>query len=200
VNRLQVLGTPGKLALLTSLYVSQGLPFGFFTQALPVLMRQQGLSLPAIGMTALLALPWALKFLWAPLIDRHGSSRFGRRRSWIIPLQFMAAAAMAGVSGINPSTELPLVLAAVLVANLLAATQDIATDALAIDMLNHEERGLGNGIQVAGYRVGMIVGGSLLLVQYERLGWSMTFLTMSGLLCLATTPFSSMPSPLHATE
>jgi len=57
------------LALLSSLYAAQGLPFGFFTLALPVLMREAGWSLTAIGLLQVLALPWLLKFLWAPWVD-----------------------------------------------------------------------------------------------------------------------------------
>ena len=70
------------LALLSSLYAAQGLPFGFFTLALPVLMREAGWSLTAIGLLQLLALPWLLKFLWAPWVDHHGA-----RRTWLLGLQ-----------------------------------------------------------------------------------------------------------------
>src|SRR5687767_2389040 len=79
---IQAMPAPATLGLLGALYFSQGLPFGFFTQSLPVVLRQQGFSLGAIGLSSLLALPWALKFLWAPAIDRIGT-----RRSWILPLQ-----------------------------------------------------------------------------------------------------------------
>jgi len=175
--------TWAKLGLLATLYFSQGLPFGFFIQALPVLLRKQGLSLPAIGLTSLLALPWALKFLWAPWVDRAE-----RRKSWIVPLQLGAAVVMCEVALLDPSGLLWLVLASVLITNLLAATQDVATDGLAIDMLDYDERGLGNGVQVAGYRVGMIVGGGALLILFDYLGWSMTFFGLAALLVVATIP------------
>src|SRR6185295_3670332 len=84
-----------KLLVLGSLYLAQGLPFGFFTQALPVLLREKGLALPLIGLSSLLALPWALKFLWAPLIDGVRAPRIGRRRAVILPLQFASAAVLA---------------------------------------------------------------------------------------------------------
>ena len=82
-------------------------------------------------------------------------------------------------------------------ANLFAATQDIATDGLAVDMLPVEERGLANGIQVAGYRAGMILGGGALLIAFERIGWTATFLAMAGLVALTTVPIflhHEMPS------
>lgn len=180
--------TRNKLLLLSTLYISQGLPYGFFTQALPVLLREQGLSLPAIGATSLLALPWALKFAWAPFIDRAPRKRFGRRRVVIIPLQLLAVALTATLAFVDPAAALTALLVGVFLANLIAATQDIATDGLAVETLAPAERGLGNGVQVAGYRVGMIIGGGALLIVFEYAGFIAAFLAMSGLLLVATIP------------
>ncbi len=182
--------TPPKLALLTTLYLSQGLPFGFFTQALPVLLRQQEASLTAIGFSSLLATPWMLKFLWAPAVDRYHWPRLGRRKSWILPAQILAVLLLCGISFLRPEIHLPWILGAVLLANLLAATQDVATDGLAVSLLTHRERGLGNGVQVAGYRLGMVIGGGALLVAFGRLGWSATFGIMAGILAIATLPIA----------
>lgn len=184
------LSTRSKLGLLSTLYFSQGLPFGFFVQALPVLLREQGLSLPAISMTSLLALPWALKFAWAPWVDSSP-----KRKHWIVPLQWGSAAVMFITALLNPSTMLWAVLVAVFLANLLAATQDIATDGLAVDELDYEERGLGNGIQVAGYRVGMIVGGGLMLVIFDYTGWALTFGSLGVLLLAASIPILMRDEP-----
>lgn len=175
----------GRLALLATLYFSQGLPFGFFTQALPVFLRERGVSLAAIGLTSLLYLPWALKFAWAPFVDRASS-----RKRWILPLQWSAAALMVVLGSLDftSDTGMLLILAGVVVANLLAATQDIATDGLAVDILTPDERGPGNGVQVAAYRLGMMVGGGALLVAFAQIGWGGAFGAMSGLLVLATLP------------
>ncbi|HNC98726.1 MAG TPA: MFS transporter, partial [Myxococcota bacterium] len=175
------------IPLLTGLYLSQGLPFGFFTQSLPVMMRQQGYSLPDIGMTSLLALPWGLKFLWAPLVDRYGSPRFGRRRSFIVPLQLSTVLLLVGLAQIDP-TRLDLFMAAILAVSFFSATQDIATDGLAVGILREQDRGLGNGLQVAAYRVGMIVGGGLLLMYLAQLGWAGAFYTMAAITLLCTIP------------
>ena len=180
---LQDLGKAEKFLLLTALYMAQGLPFGFFIQALPVLLRAEGLSLPAIGLTSLLSLPWALKFLWAPLIDREGA-----RRRIILAMQGASAALMLAIAFINPSSQMWLLLGAVLLTNLLAATQDIATDALAISLLDFDERGPGNGIQVAAYRIGMILGGGLLLVLFAHIGWPLTFALLSAMIALTMIP------------
>ena len=192
-----------KLALLSSLYFSQGLPFGFFSQALPVILRKDGLSLAALGGANLLALPWVAKFLWAPLVDSYGASRFGARRGWIVPLQVATVVLMLAVSQIAPASHLTVLFVAVFLANLLAASQDIATDALAIDLLDVRERGLGNGVQVAGYRVGMIVGGGLLLLVFERLGWQRAFVVLALLLACASLPIwlhREPPAPRRANR
>ena len=184
-----------KLALLGSLYLAQGLPYGFFTQALPAMLRQQGVSLEGIGLASLLALPWGLKFLWAPFCDRVGSARIGHRRSWILPLQGAAVVVLLALGALDPRADLSLVLAGVLLINLIAATQDIATDGLAVTILSPAERGLGNGVQVAGYRLGMIVGGGALLIVFERLGWPLIFVAMAGLLALTTLPIALFREP-----
>jgi RhtX/FptX family siderophore transporter len=189
------MSAPAKLGLLGSLYFSQGLPFGFFMQALPVLLRKQGFSLGQIGLSSLLAAPWALKFLWAPLVDRRSLSRVGRRKSWILPLQLASVVVLALLAAPVASTSLPALMSSVLLLNLLAATQDIATDGLAIDVLAPAERGVANGLQVAGYRVGMIVGGGALLILHDRLGWSLTFLAMAALTALATLPIVVSAEP-----
>lgn len=180
--------TSAKLALLGALYLSQGLPYGFFTQALPVMMRQSGRSLAQIGLASLLAVPWALKFLWAPWVDRHGWSNFGRRKSWIVPLQLSSAAVLAGAGWLEPTSGFTPLFAVVLLVNALSATQDIATDALAVEMLAPAERGLANGLQVGGYRLGMVLGGGALLIFFTHVGWRLSFAMMGCAIIVATIP------------
>ena len=187
--------TSAKLGLLGSLYFAQGLPFGFFTQALPVLMRKYGFSLGQIGLSSLLAMPWALKFLWAPTVDRYWSVRLGRRRSWILPLQLVAVVILVALALSGGAKSLTTLMGAVLLLNLVAATQDIGTDGLAVDILAPSERGLANGLQVAGYRVGMIVGGGVLLIFYDRLGATITFLAMAAFTALSTLPIGVLREP-----
>ncbi len=168
-----------KLLLLGSLYLAQGLPFGFFTQALPVLLRERGLSLAAIGASGLLFLPWALKFLWAPVVDQTGT-----RRGWVLAMQALSLCGAAALSLIDPDQGLFYLFAGLVLFNFLSATQDIATDGIAVRLLTPAERGLGNGIQVGAYRIGMIIGGGALLWIYAHSSWSLTFLSMAGLLAL----------------
>lgn len=171
------------LSLLTSLYLAQGLPFGFFTQALPVLMRERELSLTLIGASGVLFLPWALKFLWAPWVDGTGT-----RRGWIMALQLATFLGAAALAFVDLDRSLLLIFVALVGFNLLAATQDIATDGLAVRLLGPADRGLANGIQVGAYRIGMILGGGALLWVYARAGWSMMFAAMAAILLLTCLP------------
>lgn len=180
--------TGHKLAVLGALYLAQGVPYGFFTQALPVVLRQQGVSLEAIGLASLLALPWAAKALWAPVIERVGSLR-----SWILGLQALGVLLCLVLAANDPAGGTLGLVVAVLCCNLVASTQDIATDGLAVRLLGPHERGFGNGLQVGGYRVGMILGGSALLVVYDRVGWSTALGLMAVVLALATLPLWASP-------
>ena len=143
-----------QVTLLTGLYAAQGLPYGFFTLALPVLLREAGWSLTSIGFLQFLALPWAIKFMWAPLMDHHGT-----RRGWLLGLQCAACGMALLLSQLNLTAGSVWLFAAVFGFNLIAATQDIVTDGLAVRLLNAKERGLANGIQVGAYRLGMVLGG-----------------------------------------
>ncbi|MFO7529357.1 MAG: MFS transporter [Marinobacter sp.] len=163
----QVYIPKGILTTLLALYLAQGLPSGLFAHALPVFWREAGVSLTWIGALKLLALPWVLKAFWAPFVDRslmRGHTPF----SWILRLQLTAALLLSALAwlGLVPGSATALVGAALLVMtiNLLMATQDIVTDGLAVRWIAPHWRGLANTIQVAGYKVGMLAGGSLLLI------------------------------------
>lgn len=191
-----------KLLLLGSLYLAQGLPFGFFTQALPVLLRAHGLSLPLIGLANLLALPWALKFAWAPLVDRVQSPR-GRRRAVIIPLQLACCGLLGVLAFAGSPSAMWMLCITVLLVNALAATQDIATDALAVEMLGPEERGVGNGLQVGAYRIGMILGGGAMLITFARAGWATAFIGLAAILLVTTVPilrYREPPPPVNTVK
>jgi predicted MFS family arabinose efflux permease len=162
---------------------------------LPVLLRKIGLSLPDIGLTSLLFLPWALKFLWAPWMDRRGPGRLGRRRRFIVPLQILSAALLFSLALPVTGPGVKGLLAAVLLVNLLAATQDVATDGLAVSLLGASERGHGNGVQVAAYRVGMILGGGLMLIVLDAAGWRVTLVCLGAMMLVATLPVALFREP-----
>lgn len=185
------------LVLLASLYCAQGLPSGLVAHALPVLLRQHGVDLALIGLLKLLALPWLLKALWAPWIDRIGSRRLGHHRGWILPLQGWVLLCLCGLALI-PSQALfgnafGLLLGVLLLVNTAAASQDVATDGLAVRLLPERWRGLGNSLQVGGYKVGMLVSGSGLLLVVGTLGWNLSIGLLAGALLLMTLPIWLFP-------
>ena len=195
---------PFRLGLLSCLYFSQGLPFGFMSQALPALLRSYDVSLEKIGLVSLVALPWALKFLWAPYVDHYGSARFGRRKSWILPMQFGFMVCLLLLGLLDPdtlnATGFYWLLLILFLSNLIAATQDIATDGLAVSSLGPRERGLGNGVQVAGYRVGMLFGGAVILILLDRLGWLSTFVVLALMILLVSLPVWLLREPAATAE
>ncbi|WP_250657832.1 MFS transporter [Alkalimarinus coralli] len=180
------------VVLLSSLYFSQGLPSGFLAHALPALLREYGVSVEYIGLLKLLALPWFLKFLWAPFVDRTELGKQGPHRGWILLMQSLLVVLMMLLSFSSPSalfgSLIIVFFVIVLMINTTAATQDIATDGLAVKMLPERWRGLGNSIQVSGFKIGMILSGSLLLVSVDKLGWAMSFQLMGLILFVLLLP------------
>lgn len=179
--------------ILFSLYWAQGLPVGFMTHALPVILRAQGVSLAHIGGFGLLMLPWSIKIFWAPLVDKFGYQKIGHYRSWIIPTQLLTIIVLIALSyipieSLNQPTYLLAFFIVLLSMNLIGATQDVATDGLAVNILKNEQQHWGNTFQVIGSRLGFIVGGGAILWALDWLNWQMTFLVLAALVALNTLP------------
>jgi predicted MFS family arabinose efflux permease len=172
-----------KITLLGALYLAQGVPYGFFTIALPALLRTSGSSLKTISALSLLSLPWAFKFLWSPYVEHRGTPK-----RWLLTLQIAGVAVAASMTQIDITHSfLPLVIAA-LGFNAIAATQDIVTDGLAVRLLDTRERGIGNGLQVGAYRLGMVIGGSWLVILLASTGWTTVFIAMAAVLAVTIIP------------
>lgn len=187
-----------RMGLLGSLYVAQALPVGFTMEALPVLLRESGSALWLVGASRLLLVPWIVKFLWAPLVDRWGMSARGRRRAWLLPTQGLAALVMLCCAALGFDEHLYFVIALLFLANVLCATQDIATDALACDMLGYEQRSYGNAVQAVGFQLGLLAGGGLSLVAYGHYGWRAVMGLMALALVLPLAPVLLMREPKPA--
>jgi MFS family permease len=189
-------GRAQKITLLVALYFAQGLPFGFFTIVLPATLRQAGLPLTTISLVSvLLSLPWLLKFLWAPFVDHRGT-----RRAWLLTLQTSALLVAAAITQLPLESSYVLLFAMAFTFNLIAATQDIATDGLAVRMLDARELGIANGIQVGAYRIGMMFGGGLLLKVFDLTDWTVTFAGMAVLIALTMIPVLAMREPSTAAN
>lgn len=172
------------------LYLMQGIPAGFALEALPAILRKEGMSLAQIGlMSAMVIVPWTLKFLWAPLVDNRHYAPLGRRRSWIVPLQVLSATILLALACLpDGRVSLSSLVTGVVVLNVLAATQDIAVDGYAADHLAGRERSLVNGFQIGGFSLGMLIGGGLALLVYDVGGWPLVLALLGSLLLLGVIP------------
>lgn len=184
-----------KLGLLGSLYVSQFIPIACFYETLPVVMRQHGASLQAIGFLPLLTVPWMLKFLWSPPIDRYGFTRWGHYRFWIICFQIIVACTLVAFAFIDIKSQLNLAFVCLAIVCFVCASQDIATDALAVGLLEPQERGFGNGVQSAGNSLGAIIGGGGMLLAIERWGWQASMLILAVVVLVALIPVLGYQEP-----
>lgn len=187
----------GRLLLLALLYVAQALPLGFFVVALPAILRERGVPLERIGLLGALALPFLLKFAWAPLVDRFGAAG-GHYRSWLLPLQLVAVATVGGIAALDPIGDSMALLVLGALFMFLAATQDVATDGLAVRILGPGERGFGNAVQVGGYYLGQILGGGLVLVLVDRFGWGVAVASMAVILALPLPLVAALREPVVA--
>ena len=164
-----------RLSWLAALSFASGVPFGLFNDLIPVLLRARGASLAEIGLLSALALPWALKFLWAPAVDRLGT-----RRRWIAGSQLGLALVLLAVAA-SGATVTPAYLALLLALVALSATQDIAVDAYTIEIMQRDELGPANGARVTAYRLGMIVAGGVLVALSAGWGWTAVLLVAAAL-------------------
>lgn len=133
-------------------------------------MRIENYSLESIGYIQLIKLPWILKLLWAPLVDRTSKNKVQYRR-WIISSEIFYAIIIMSIGYLNLQTDFTTIIILMLIAFTASATQDIATDAFAILILKKKERSLGNSMQSAGNFIGTMMGSGVLLIVYHYWGW-----------------------------
>ncbi|MEM7331128.1 MAG: MFS transporter [Chloroflexota bacterium] len=169
-----------KMVLLGGLYITQFLGVAFISTAVPAILRESGIGLDVIGALYLFGLIWPLKFLWAPLIDRYGSKRLGHYRGWLILLQSLIFVSLVAASFFDVAINFTVLAVLFGLISLFSATQDIAADALGVTMLTPDERGFGNSIQTASGFIGSILGGGVVLIAYERLGWQASLLILAA--------------------
>lgn len=179
--------------LLITLYLAQGLPLGFITQALPAILREYNVSLKMIGWTGVLLAPWALKFLWAPIVDRVYHQKIGQSRSWILPMQLFSAILLCFIAFFNPEKladfeTLRVLFFVLFFLNLCGASHDIATDAFTTRILSDGTYSTGSSAQVIGYRTGLILGGGVFLMVMDYLSWQASFMVLAGFILLNTLP------------
>lgn len=150
-----------RLATLVILYVAQGIPWGFMATTIPAYLASRGLDPGAVGVAlATTTLPYTFKWVWGPVIDAISIPRFGRRRPWIIFAQFMMAATVAAMLALGDlTTDLKMLMWTILIHTVFNALQDVSVDALAVDLLQDDERGKANGMMYGAKYGGGAIGG-----------------------------------------
>jgi hypothetical protein len=174
-----------RMATLLALGFSSGLPAPLVFTNLSIWLRDEGVSRTDIGLFALAATPYAINFLWAPLVDRMRlpffSARFGRRRGWALFTQLLLVVAIVVLSRAQPSADLFVVAAAVLFVTFVSATQDVVIDAYRIDVLSPEQYGAGSAAAIWGWHLGgTLIGGAGGLYLAQVFGWNTAYLFLAA--------------------
>ncbi len=163
---------------------SSGLPLALIWIAIPDWMRDSGVDIRLVGLMTLTQAPWSFKILWSPLMDRFAPLSMGRRRGWTLLAQIGLLALTLALAGLGNNPDTPWVLFALALAMaFVSATQDIAIDAYAVDVLHHDEQGVAVGARTALYRVAMIVAGGLAITLTGIFSWPVVCIGL-GLLYL----------------
>lgn len=175
---------------------SCGLPLLLTMTVLQAWMKDEGIDLTAIGMTSLLGLPYTVKFLWAPLMDRFIPPFMGRRRGWLLITQISLMISIAALGVSHPLKYPYLTFLAAFAVTFFSASQDIVADAYRREDLSDAELGLGVSLYINGYRIGMLLAGGGGLIMADKMSFSSVYLIIA--LCMIpgifTTIFAHEPN------
>lgn len=190
----------GRLTAFFFLYVTEGIPLGFAATAIATQLRRQDVGPAEIGaFVGSFYLPWAFKWAFGPFIDVFTSEKLGKRRGWIIGTQIMMIVTLLACTGLNLPGQLGVLTSVLLIHNSFGAMQDVAIDALAVNTLAEDERGLANGVMFGGAAIGTAVGGSGVLFLMPYIGIRGGFVFVAACIAVVTIfvalPLKEKPTP-----
>ncbi len=179
---------------------SSGLPLLLTGSTLQAWLKESGVSLTTIGLSAFIGLPYTLKFLWAPIFDRYVLP-LGRRRGWLLVTQILLTAAIVGLAFAQPKSQLAGLALVSLLITFFSASQDIVIDAYRRESLSNEALSFGSALAVNGYRVGMLVASGGALILADATSFQTAYLVMAAAMAVGilTTLLSPEPTPGAAT-
>ncbi len=180
---LRLIFTP-KMLVSFLMGFSCGVPLLLTLSVLQAWMKEEGVDLSVIGLFALVGLPYTLKFLWSPILDRFTLPFLGRRRGWLLIIQLLLVVAIAGLGLTNPGEKPWKVAFAARLVTFYSASQDIVGDAYRREDLSDIELGLGSSLYVNGYRVGMLLAGSGGLILADHFSFAQVYLFLAGSLLI----------------
>jgi len=167
------------VAMMLVLGFSSGLPLALTGGTLQAWMTVAGVDLRTIGVFALVGLPYTIKFLWSPLMDRFVPPWLGRRRGWMVATQLSLFVGILAMAFSSPEHSVSTLAVVALLVAFASASQDIVVDAYRTDLLHEKERGAGTAVYVTAYRIAMLVSGALALILSEQIGWRNTYVLMA---------------------
>jgi PAT family beta-lactamase induction signal transducer AmpG len=173
-----------RIVVLILLGFASGLPLFLTGSTLKLWLTDEGLSLGTIGLFSFVTLPYSLKVLWAPILDRYALPGLGRRRGWMMLMQLGLALALIQLARSQPRLDLYRMAWLSLAVALTSATFDIAVDAWRAEALEQKFLGLGSSIHIAAYRVAMLVSGGLAMILAQVFGWRTSYMIMAALTSL----------------
>lgn len=185
-----------RIGVMLPLGFASGLPLALTAGTLQAWLTVVGLDLKTIGIFTLVGLPYALKFLWAPLMDRVVPPWLGRRRGWMLVMQLGVAIGLAAMAVTGPGDRPEILGALALVVAFLSASLDIVFDAYRTDLLLRPERGFGAAVWVNGYRFALLLASAGALLLAGHIGWQNTYLLLAGLMATGVVTIFLSPEPL----
>jgi len=182
-----------KMFIVLILGFASGLPLALTGGTLQAWMKSENISLGTIGLFSLVGLPYSLKFVWSPIMDRYVPPLFGRRRGWIFLTQIGLIGSIIVMGMCDPKVSLQNIALFALFVSFFSASQDIAIDAYRTEAVPEEELGAAASIYIMGYRIAMLVSGGVALGLAEKLPWSTVYYIMAG--CMAVGLIASVFGP-----
>lgn len=192
---LGIFGQP-KMAVLVLLGFSSGLPFYLTSKTLQAWMTTAKVDLATIGFFSLVTLPYSMKFVWAPVMDRFVPPFLGRRRGWVLITQVLLLVAIGAMSLHDPQRGLRMLAVNAIAIAFFSASQDISLDAYRTDVLQDREMGAGAAVFVLGYRIAMITTGALAFFLADRMPWQSVYLILSTLILVGVVTTFFAPEPV----
>lgn len=190
----QILGNK-RIGLMLPLGFASGLPLALTSGTLQAWLTVAGVDLKTIGIFTLVGLPYSVKFLWAPVMDRVTLPWLGRRRGWMLVTDIAVAGGLA-LMGLVGTASGPQWLGVIAVAvAFMSASLDIVFDAYRTDVLLPAERGFGAAVWVNGYRLALLMASAGALVLADQIGWRGTYLALAGLMAAGIVTILLSPNP-----
>ena len=184
-----------RVGVMPFLGFSSGLPLALTSGTLQAWLTVAGVDIRTIGIFSLVGLPYSLKFIWAPVMDRFTPAGLGRRRGWLLLTQLCLIGAIGALSLVSPQEAIGFLGTFAFLIAFLSAPQDIAFDAYRADVLRPPERGFGAALSITGYRIAMLVSGAAALILADWMGWRLTYQLMAMLVLIGVITALLSPEP-----